>query len=517
MKTLATVFFGLGLAAIGGCGGDRVGAADSGGSSTAPASTKGATVSAAPRETEAERLGLGKARVLKDTPFDRAWDLQFPHRVANSWINPNIPDLIFFQMEETNEIYAVEAASGNTKWVTIALPKPAVLTPYASRTKTLNAHGDQVANDDRLWVISDDTLYSFDAVYGQVVWRWDLPFSPSSGVLALGTDTNQRVFLGDWDGRLQVVSYQGEKRFPYVMWQMNLRTSLTAPPVESDGLVYAADHAGVVHCFKYDREEVWSLATGAAIFGSPLPRGRLLYVGSDDNQLLVINRLSGQKLGALFLNGPIKRQPFAFRGEPSRVYAWLDLEHSAKGGLYAVKAQGDNVPFADTAKHPLEVVRMAEEWSIPGVTRLVGSNPQYLFLTAPDSTVIQAVDRASGKVAWTWDANEEHHNYLNENGRVEHRTCRFIAEYQDASDSDSAIYTADETGHVIAYRVFGDKPGDPLTGGKIMTRELLKAEKPADTGGGKKADGGKAAADPKAADPAAEKAPADKPAADATK
>ncbi len=508
MKTLATVFFGLGLAALGGCGGDRAGDSGSSGKSGY------GTVSSAPRETEAERLGMGKARVLKDTPFDRAWDLQFPHRVANSWVNPNIPELIFFQMEETNEIYAVEAASGNTKWVSIALPKPAVLPPYASRAKARNTKGDEVANDDRLWVISDDTLYSIDAVYGQVVWRWDLPFSPSSGVLALGPDSNQRIFLGDWDGRVQVVSYHGEKRFPYVLWQMNLRTSLTAPPVESDGLVYAADHAGVVHCFKYDREEVWSLKTGAAIFGSPLPRGRLLYVGSDDNQLLVINRLSGQKLGSLFLGGPIKRQPFAFRGEPARVYAWLDLDHSAKGGLYAIKAQGDNVPFADAAKHPLEVVRLAEEWNVPGITRLVGSNPQYLFATAPDSTVIQAIDRSSGQVAWTWDANEEHRNYLNESGRVEHRTCRFIAEYQDATDTESAIYTADETGHVIAYRVFGDKPGDPLTGGKIMTRDLLKAEKPADTGA-KKADGAeKPAADAKPAD-AAEK-PAAKP-ADAAK
>ena len=467
-------------AALGGCGGgDR---------EDAPA-PKASKASPAPTVNTAKADVPEAVRKLKDTSFEHSWDLQLPKRIRNAWISPELPEIIFFQVVESYEIYAVDAYSGNTRWVTPTFTKPARLLPGASRTTAINRQGESVT-DDRLWVIADDTLFSFDAIYGQVVWRWQLPFSPSTSPMVIGVESSQRVFLGDWEGRLRVVTNHPEKNFPYTVWQWNLHQPLSAEPVAHDGLVYVGDHSGKMHCFKSDRDLVWSFDTGAAIYGSALTRGRVLYVGNDNNTLYALNRLSGERVGALYMNGAIKRAPFAFDGEPGRIYLWVEASSEKPAGLYAVKTQSDTVPFTEPTKHPLEVERMGVEWFVPHFDRLVGSTPEHLFVSTGESTVIHALHRSTGKVMWSWDTNELHQAYRDERGRSDPRNAVFVAQYQDSHDQNRSLYTADATGHIIAFRVFGDKPGDPLTGASAIKRAAPVVPKASD----KPADGEKAPA-----------------------
>jgi hypothetical protein len=226
---------------------------------------------------------------------------------------------------------------------------------------------------------------------------------------------------------------------------------------------------------------VWSFDTGAAVYGSVLTRGRTLYVGNDNNTLYALNRLSGERIGALYMNGAIKRAPFAFDGEPGRIYLWVEASSEKPAGLYAIKTQSDTVPFTEPTKHPLEVERLGVEWFAPQFDRLVGSTPEHLFVTKGDTTVIHALHRATGKVMWSWDTNELHQAYVDERGRKDPRNAVFVAQYHDSKDQNRSLYTADATGHIIAFRVFGDKPGDPLTGASAVKRAAAKAaEKPAD-------------------------------------
>lgn len=466
----ASVCLVASLVALAGCGGDREDA-------PAPKASKPSSAPAVASATKAD--APGKIRQLKDTSFEHSWDLQLPKRIRNAWISPELPEIVFFQVVQTYEIYAVDAFSGHTRWVTPAFDKPARLLPGASRSTAINRQGESVT-DDRMWVIADDTLFSFDALYGQVVWRWQLPFSPSTSPMVVGADATQRVFLGDWEGRLRVVTNHPEKNFPYVLWQWNLHQPLSAEPVVHEGLIYVGDHAGKMHCFKLDRDLVWSFDTGAAIYGSALTRGRVLYVGNDNNTLYALNRLSGERVGALYMNGAIKRAPFAFDGEPGRIYLWVEASTEKPAGLYAVKTQSDTVPFTEPTRHPLEVERMGVEWFVADFDRLVGSTPEHLFVTKGDSTVIHALHRATGKVMWSWDTNEMHQAYVDERGRKDPRDAVFVAQYQDSRDQNRSLYTADDTGHVIAFRVFGDKPGDPLTGASAAKRAVPKAEKAAE-------------------------------------
>ena len=244
----------------------------------------------------------------------------------------------------------------------------------------------------------------------------------------------------------------------------------------------------------------------------------MLYVGNDNNTLYALNRLSGQRIGALYFHGAIKRAPFAFAGEPNRIYVWVDAGADKPAGLYAVKTQSDTVPFTEAdKKHPLEVERMGVEWFVAGYNRLVGSTPEHLFVTNGDSTVINALHRATGKVMWSWNVNEMHQQYRDSKGRLDPRDAVFVAQYQDVRDQNRTVYTADETGHILAFRVFGDKPGDPLTGNSIVKRAALPAAEgakaPIDPAKAEKAAADKAAkAEKAAADKAAkaEKAAADK-------
>jgi hypothetical protein len=398
-----------------------------------------------------------KYRSIKQTSFERSWDLQLGSRALTSWISPNIPDLVFFQVASDNSVVAVDTMSGATRWGSMPLPKPLKLKPYVARMAMKNQAGEAYF-DDRLYLISDDILFCFDVPTGQLIWRYQLPFSPSTGPLAHGAEGDLRVYIGDWEGRVRVTTLHAEKHFPFEAWQWNLATDLSADPYEREDLVYVGDHSGKLHCFTLDRDQKWQFNAGSAIYGAANSRDQDLFIGNNDNVFYALNRLTGEKLGQLNLNGPITRQPMIFRGEPKRVYAWVSMEDRGVSGLYAIRAVHDTISFADnTNDHPhpsIAVVRLGLDWHFPGANKLVCSTPQHLFLTYPDSTVVLAVRRDSGQLEWAWDCDEERAGGHGKDAtHVEH-----ITEYADPTDLNRSIFTVDSKGQVIAYRWFGYVP-----------------------------------------------------------
>jgi len=343
--------------------------------------------------------------------------------------------------------------SGATRWVSEPLPRPLKLEPYVARVELRNQDGKSY-NDDRLYVVDDDVLFCYDLQSGQIIWRYELPFSASSGPLAVGSGGDLRVYIGDWQGRVRVVTLQPDGQFPYEAWQWNVQSDFSASPMQRESLVYIGDHKGVMHCFALDRDEKWSFDAGGLINGSAVARDRVLYFGNTDNVIFAINRLTGEKYGQLNLNGPVNRAPFFFNGENTRLYAWVDSKEHTVAGLYALRAIPDTISFADNTSEkphpPLEIVRMAEDWHFPGVTRVVGSTPQHLFATYRDSTVILAIRRDTGSLDWAWDCAEE---------RGEKHSSVGMTSYQDPTDLNRSIYTYDASGKVIVYRFFGFVPG----------------------------------------------------------
>lgn len=424
----------LALAGLAGCNG--------GARPTAQSATDGT-----PAASSATASSL--ARTLAQTPFQRSWDLQLPAAVERSWVLPELTGLVFFQVANTHSIYAVDSMSGNTRWVSPPLPSALQQPAGASVYQSSYEKADEPVFDRRLWVIADDILFCLDVATGQLVWRYELPFSPSTGPVAIGPDGNVRVFLGDHDSRLQVVSWEPKRSFPYMAWQWNLGHTLNAQPTQYEELVYVTDHSGEINCFTLDRQRTWHYASGGAIHGSATPRRRALFVGNEDNTFLALNRLTGERLGQLNLNGPIRRAPLVFNGEIDRVYVWVEGADAKVAGLYALTARSDTTTSPDANAIKREIMRLGVAWRHPGTPSLVASTPQHLFVKDADSTVVQALSRASGAVDWTWDLNEERAASKDKDAAL-----ALVTSYQDATDQSRTIYTVDGKGLVMAYRYF---------------------------------------------------------------
>ena len=403
----------------------------------------------------------GAQRVLKDTPFERTWDLDLKKPVANAWILPELSDTIFFQLKDTNELVAVDALSGHTRWVSMPLPEACTRAPSVAHVRLPSDRKDVAVYDDRLYLVAQDVLYAFDVATGQLIWRYELPFSPSSSPTPVGVDAGLRVFIGDWAGRLKVISYEMGKGFPFIAWQQNISATVTAPVIEHDGLVYVNDSAGLVHAFKLDGQNVWNFKAGGHMDGAGAIRDRVLFVGTADRILYAVNRLTGEKLGQVNLNAPISRPPFAFSGDGDRVYTWVAADQGERSGLYAFVAQNDTVPFSDVSRHPLEVVRMGSAWHLPAVDRLVSSTPGHLYLTTGESSLVQAVERSTGTVEWTWDVALERAAERHQAG-ISLRTPAplKLVEYIDPTELNRSIFAIDGDGIVVAYRFFGYIPSE---------------------------------------------------------
>ncbi len=421
-------------------------------------------------------------RTTGNVPFEAAWELQLPGKVERSWIGEQIPDLVFFQIAETHEIHCVDAKSGQTRWVSEQFRHPILGEAFVHRQIQPGEREKEVIIDDRLYVIVDDTLFCLDIGSGQRIWHLVLPFAPSTGPMAAGaTEGNLRVFIGDWNNKLQVVGIhqptsERQRKFPYVVWQMNTPGAILAQGAESEELTYVGDASGRLHCYKLDRTVVWEVETGGAIDGGATTRGRTLYAGNDGNALHAINRLTGERLGQYNLQGPVRRRPFWYAGEPDRLYVWVDSTDHNIGGLVALKAQPDNIAHSDATKYALEVVRLGHEWRVPGATRLVGSTPLHLLLGDARQDLVWAVHRGTGQVQWTWDVSA---GWPKGTSKVEH-----IVPYHDRTDQLRGLIAVDGDGNVLAFRMYGFVPTPAQEAAGLTSRNLAdlatSKSKPAD-------------------------------------
>ncbi len=466
--------------------------------------TASRTVTADPPKAVAEMTPRGCGETL----FDQAWELELPGPVVRSWISPKVRDLVFFQIAGSNEIHCVDSASGMTKWVSESFTHPILGDAFVHHLDLPGEREREIIVDRRLYIVVDDTLHCLDVGTGHRIWKQVLDFAPSTGPLAAGdNEANLRVFIGDWNNKVQVygmnvpIAERGRK-FPYNVWQMPLPGVMLASAGESEGQTYVGDNAGNIHAFKLDRVKVWSAATGGSVEGGVTTRGRVLYAGNEGNAVHAINRLTGERLGQFNLDGPVRKRPFWFVGEPERLYVWVDPDSKRSGpvpdaervdGLVALRVQPDNIAYADGNKHALEVVRMGFEWRVPGATRLLGSTPLHLLVGDSRADLVWAVHRGTGKVEWTWDVSR---NFPGKGGKVEH-----LVSHLDPSDQLRSLIAVDAAGKVVSFRRYGFVPTPAQERTGLTSRSLADAATA-------KQQAAEKAADKPAAEAPAEAAPA---------
>ena len=164
-----------------------------------------------------------------------------------SWYSANVPELVFFQLV-TGEVQAVELDSGLTKWITRPLPKLIKHPAFLARNFEAVSAGVNLT-DDRMYIISGDYLFCFDAIYGQLIWRHHLAqsgqngFQPSSGPMAVGFRDSLRVFVGDWEGRVRSYLQRGSSA-PIRPVAVESAFRANCGCWSKDNEVYVVDHSG---------------------------------------------------------------------------------------------------------------------------------------------------------------------------------------------------------------------------------------------------------------------------------
>ncbi|MFW5830406.1 MAG: PQQ-binding-like beta-propeller repeat protein [Planctomycetota bacterium] len=380
-------------------------------------------------------------RGLDDIALDFSWDLILPAALHEAWIDDQVTDLLVVQLADRS-LQGLDATTGMTRFVTD--PLPALTRMPVDVTRRIRSHADgSTYNDDRLYIICESTLLCIDAIYGQVIWRFLLPFEPSTAPYVVGQGDGLRVFIGDWNNRLQVLTYDSEANQPYVSWQYRMQGATLSRPAGAEGLVYAGSSASSLACFGLDREVKWRVDTHGPVLNPPVVRNRSLYVGAADNALHAFNRLSGAKLGQIYLDAPVHRSPMLFTNQPETVFVWTEAPGP---GLHAITAIADTVPYTEAAepRFPLEVERMQEAWFIPDVTRLVGSSSRHLYCTIGGDSEIFAIDKSTGTIDWRWDM-----------GDTLETAPQHILSYHDPEDTVRSIYAFMPDNKLVSYRSFG--------------------------------------------------------------
>jgi outer membrane protein assembly factor BamB len=144
--------------------------------------------------------------------------------------------------------------------------------------------------------------------------------------VAVGQDPEQ----GDGVGALQCIdaSKTGDLTSSGAVWTNDrIRRSLSTVAV-TDGLLFAADYAGYLHCLDAATGAThWSHDMKANIWGSPLVADGKVYLGDVDGDLVIFAAAREKKLLAeMAFNGGIYSSPVAANGvlyvaTPSHLYA----------------------------------------------------------------------------------------------------------------------------------------------------------------------------------------------------
>jgi HEAT repeat protein/outer membrane protein assembly factor BamB len=295
---------------------------------------------------DGENNGPYREEVFKDSAAaDIVWQLDmpalgvFPHEACNSDVLPLGDLLLVGTSNGQNEghtrvpsprapsLIAVNKHSGEVVWSAIG-PGDRVLHGNWSSPVAANVNG-------RMQVLfggGDGWLRAYDAASGHEIWRFDgnpkdARWLPRAGVLSRGPIIASPVFA---DGRVLVAmgqspghgngpslihaispNGQGDVSKSGLLWTSREVGRVVGTPIVKDGLLYAGDLGGTVHCLDAATgAHLWKHETNDAIWGCLLLAGDRLYVGNAEG-LMTVLRAGRRKelLAQIEMDTPLYSRP----------------------------------------------------------------------------------------------------------------------------------------------------------------------------------------------------------------
>jgi len=271
------------------------------------------------------RTGVMPGPGLDGSPVE-VWHINVPGKVAGQ---PAIVDGVMYFGADNGDLYAVDAASGDTVW-TLTGSSAIVTSPVVSDGLVFvgredgNLYALATANGNTIWsapgattpVIadgllhvsgSDRFLHALDPATGAERWRSSLGAAPSSApAFADGV-----VYQATTDAILHAVDAQtGESR-----WAVQLEGGDLTSTTVSDGVVYQGTKDGVGQNPAYaldaaTGEEIWRFGPQTSEgYQSPTIGETLVYFTSNDTNVYALDRASGTLAWKFATTGQIWASP----------------------------------------------------------------------------------------------------------------------------------------------------------------------------------------------------------------
>jgi outer membrane protein assembly factor BamB/tRNA A-37 threonylcarbamoyl transferase component Bud32 len=206
--------------------------------------------------------------------------------------NPAVAEGVVFVGAYDNNLYAVDAQTGQFKW------------KYATEGGLASS---PCVWQDRVFIGSEDnSLYCINAQTGRIVWT-----CPSQGCVRSSPRVEyNHVFFGSDDHHLYAANVQTGR----VAWKSDTEGPVRSRPAIGDESIYFGCEDGAIYALDIRGVLRWRFATKRAVTSSPTLDEGILYVGSGDHTIYALDVRSGWAVWRLRTGKPVISSPAVAKG-----------------------------------------------------------------------------------------------------------------------------------------------------------------------------------------------------------
>jgi outer membrane protein assembly factor BamB len=237
------------------------------------------------------------------------WRTALPSPVHGA---PNVVDGRVFVVDVEDQLFTLDAATGNQVWNYQALQEPA---------RVISASSPAIDGEVVVAPFASGEVIAFRTVNGNPLWQDTLSFTSRNNALSEIRDIAGRpviyrgdVFAGSHSGMFGAISLRdGQRR-----WDLPIATITT--PLPAGDVVYVTDQAGQVICIARESGQVfWTVDLNAgaekrkdrAVWSGPLLASNRLILVSSRGEAVALNPKNGQRMKTLKLGSPAFLSPIA--------------------------------------------------------------------------------------------------------------------------------------------------------------------------------------------------------------
>lgn len=283
------------------------------------------------------------------------WEFACEDEVRSS---PTVADGILYVGAYDNNLYALDAKTGEFKWK-YATDGGIASSPCAWRDMVF------FGSEDRI-------LYAVHAKTGSIAWTCPTGERIRSSPRV---EYNQ-VFFGSDDGYLYAVSAQSGR----VTWRFQALRPIRSSPAISDDVVYVGSDDGHVYALDIQNGNLrWKYSTNRRVTSSPAVDEGLVFVGSTDWNVYALDVRNGWAVWRYRTNKEITSSPTISEG---RLYIG-----SVDGNLYAIETKSGRLIWKFSTEGPI-----TSSPTVAGGAVYFGSNDGHAY----------SVDAEKGKLRWSF-------------------------------------------------------------------------------------------------------------------